>query len=763
MNSVTKVEIKGTVQQTVVKSTLLGYNNQGAEGPSAYEIAVAEGYVGTKEEWIASLQGVDGIQGIQGETGETGIQGETGETGASITSAEFNSDDMVFTKDDTSTVTLTDAKITLKGDKGLNWKGTYDSVTAYVVDDAVQFAGSMYVCIINVTGETPTTLTSWELMVNTDIAGDTLPIDAIIDYDGLTVPEGWEEITDEKSSLGIPKVLYEGRIIIPIGNNILSTETIEEYNYQQGFCMTSETTAIRLNKKADGDVKLIEFNIETGVESRNIVITNTGHSNSIIYDGTYLYVTPYNTQTIIKINYSTLATVETYTLDIDTKYIGFDRENSKYYIGNNVSMYEWDKDLTTYTKLFDVVIPDFINQTTGMLQDICVYNNKICLLTSCYDNTKVILFEFDFNGNIKNTYDLGTNNDYMYYGEGEAIDNWGEDFHFMTIFSASTYNDYYVITLNKINLYDNLFINEEYNAKTSFIDRNINSASTNFKANGNEDYPYRYYFEHIIANLFNAFKLMGNINTGNQPRLRVIYDRCNFQIGAGITIEGLSIEKSICYFQGNATSIIKDVNNEVTGDYHVNINNSTVQIKYGIIGDGTLNGIYAEGSNVTVNDVTFNVADNEYELKNSISNLKEFALLNLSSNLSIASGSGVPSTIDWNTATNDTSSFWNSSNPERLTIPDELAGKTVIITAGIRWDSNSTGGRFTLLRKNGSLETAMDISTVNTVYSRGYTNLTKTFYNVSSGDYFDIQVSQTSGSSLNITTDPRTFMQIAVL
>ncbi len=63
-------------------------------GKSAYEIAVECGYVGTEQEWIASLvgskgeTGAQGIQGIQGETGETGaqgiqgIQGEKGETGA---------------------------------------------------------------------------------------------------------------------------------------------------------------------------------------------------------------------------------------------------------------------------------------------------------------------------------------------------------------------------------------------------------------------------------------------------------------------------------------------------------------------------------------------------------------------------------------------------------------------------------------------------------------------------------------------------------
>ena len=53
----------------------------GASGASAYEIAVEEGFVGTEDEWLASLVGPPGIQGPQGETGATGPQGPAGEDG----------------------------------------------------------------------------------------------------------------------------------------------------------------------------------------------------------------------------------------------------------------------------------------------------------------------------------------------------------------------------------------------------------------------------------------------------------------------------------------------------------------------------------------------------------------------------------------------------------------------------------------------------------------------------------------------------------
>lgn len=63
---------------------------QGVQGPSgddAYEVAVAEGFVGTRVEWLASLEGPQGPKGDtgdagpQGPIGPQGIQGETGPQG----------------------------------------------------------------------------------------------------------------------------------------------------------------------------------------------------------------------------------------------------------------------------------------------------------------------------------------------------------------------------------------------------------------------------------------------------------------------------------------------------------------------------------------------------------------------------------------------------------------------------------------------------------------------------------------------------------
>lgn len=59
----------------------------GANGDSAYDVAVAEGFLGNAPEWLASLigpagpQGQTGANGEDGANGTNGVDGQTGETG----------------------------------------------------------------------------------------------------------------------------------------------------------------------------------------------------------------------------------------------------------------------------------------------------------------------------------------------------------------------------------------------------------------------------------------------------------------------------------------------------------------------------------------------------------------------------------------------------------------------------------------------------------------------------------------------------------
>lgn len=94
--------IQVTVGKTLDKVNTVTVAKNGADGRSAYEVAVANGFSGTQAEWLASLHGQPGVKGDpftyadftaeqleglrgpkgdKGDTGPQGIQGVKGDTG----------------------------------------------------------------------------------------------------------------------------------------------------------------------------------------------------------------------------------------------------------------------------------------------------------------------------------------------------------------------------------------------------------------------------------------------------------------------------------------------------------------------------------------------------------------------------------------------------------------------------------------------------------------------------------------------------------
>ncbi|ORV02488.1 hypothetical protein AWB94_00685 [Mycolicibacterium canariasense] len=72
---------QGAIQNVVWEYLETHPIEAGPEGDSAYEVAVANGFVGTEAEWLASLVGPQGEQGEQGIQGEQGVQGPPGADG----------------------------------------------------------------------------------------------------------------------------------------------------------------------------------------------------------------------------------------------------------------------------------------------------------------------------------------------------------------------------------------------------------------------------------------------------------------------------------------------------------------------------------------------------------------------------------------------------------------------------------------------------------------------------------------------------------
>lgn len=50
---------------------------KGDPGDSAYDVAVANGFEGTEQEWLDSLKGKDGAPGAAGKDGEKGEKGDS--------------------------------------------------------------------------------------------------------------------------------------------------------------------------------------------------------------------------------------------------------------------------------------------------------------------------------------------------------------------------------------------------------------------------------------------------------------------------------------------------------------------------------------------------------------------------------------------------------------------------------------------------------------------------------------------------------------
>lgn len=111
----------------------------GPDGASAYEVAVDNGYVGTQQEWLASLQGPEGDPGAPGAPGAPGEPGAPGSPGAP-------GDDGLSAYEialaDGFTGTVEEWLASLKGETGEQGAPGPDGASAYEVAVAGGFTGT---------------------------------------------------------------------------------------------------------------------------------------------------------------------------------------------------------------------------------------------------------------------------------------------------------------------------------------------------------------------------------------------------------------------------------------------------------------------------------------------------------------------------------------------------------------------------------------------------------------------------------------------
>lgn len=234
----------------------------------------------------------------KGETGDTGPAGADGLScvwkGAWLTSTSYilqeivsyGGSSYVCIEAHTSGTFATDlaaGKWELACEAGLDitWKGAYDNGTAYVVNDAVSYNGSSYICIASTTGNLPTNDTYWNLMAlkgtdgsgSGDVLGPATNTDSYIpQWDGVnsktlknglgldtdltsvsasddTVPSAKATKTalDLKAPLASPT--FTGTVTLPVGlTGVLRADT--------GVVSTdSDVTDLVTDAAADGSTK----------------------------------------------------------------------------------------------------------------------------------------------------------------------------------------------------------------------------------------------------------------------------------------------------------------------------------------------------------------------------------------------------------------------------------------------------------------------------------------------------------------------------
>ncbi|WP_293385110.1 hypothetical protein [Phenylobacterium sp. SCN 70-31] len=143
----------------------------GVDGANAYVVAVEQGFSGTPDEWLDSLQGADGAQGEQGPQGPQGNSG--------ITSAELTGDVTGTLTNGIVETTLTNSGVTPGAYKGIlktfgvNEKGlVYGVATPFIGGDvSITEDGGDILTTLSTTGVTAGTYGLFGLSFTTDLKG----------------------------------------------------------------------------------------------------------------------------------------------------------------------------------------------------------------------------------------------------------------------------------------------------------------------------------------------------------------------------------------------------------------------------------------------------------------------------------------------------------------------------------------------------------------------------------------------------------------
>lgn len=118
--------------------------------------------------------------------------------------------------------------------------------------------------------------------------------------------------------------------------------------------------------------------------------------------------------------------------------------------------------------------------------------------------------------------------------------------------------------------------------------------------------------------------------------------------------------------------------------------------------------------------------------------------------------------LTWEEEEFDTSGIHsNTTNNQRLIVPEGIT--RVILRAGVKWDTFTTGTRTVFIEKNDGAFLGMPEVTLPAASGRAVINLTSPVVQVTGEDYFTVVVSQSSGTSVDVVSNDRTWFEMQII
>jgi hypothetical protein len=383
--------------------------------------------------------------------------------------------------------------------------------------------------------------------------------------------------------------------------------------------------------------------------------------------------------------------------------------------------------------------------------------------------------------------DVTTNNINFYWNNGISIKN----SHSSAIISCDIYGNRTLASVNYLG--SGIIIDEDCTEGPQIIDCSVGSwnKAVELKASPNTagTEGTRIISCTLVANGYGVYADMSSVINAGNPGINITNNHISSTL-ANCYLLGpnqLHISENLFYIRSNTTATTfygVYLDNCISGVICENIFSYSVLVpnSYGVYLSGgrgfTIDGNLIQSSNIavgayfspTTSRVVFGASNyfnqaivgiiNDIPLRSNFkiigSNAPGFSRINF---LTQSIPDNVLQVINLNgsvTSSVQVVQVYNSTNPTRLVIPPNV--NRVVLTAGVVFDTNSAGyRRVDIIDKNSNPIATTSLNPVSGIST--FVTLISQVIEVTSGDYFELRVTQTSGSPLNAVGGLRSFLE----